>query len=407
MRILATALLAAAQGLLAQSSALTVTKIDPPNWFSSLPAPMLLVQGTGLTDARFSVSDHKLSIEHVATSPNGHWAQVFLKAAPAEPETVQLTITSSSGSLKVPYTFARPRRDGEGMAGFNAQDVLYLIMTDRFADGDTANDGPEAKSLASSTEALAERAKARGWHGGDIRGVNDHLDYLAELGVTAVWLTPVYSNVGEAQSYHGYGATDLYAVDPHYGTLGDLQALGKALHARGMKLVLDTVPNHIGPAHPWVKDEPTPVWFHGTAAQHREAQTDFRALINPHAPERDREGTLHGWFANTLPDMDTDDPVVAQYLRQNAVWWIEETGADALRIDTFPYVNRAFWNGFNGELKMLFPHLTEVGEVFNGDPEITSAFAGGNTRAGEDTMLYTPFDFPTFFAIINVFAKGA
>jgi glycosidase len=166
------------------------------------------------------------------------------------------------------------------------------------------------------------------------------------------------------------------------------------------------VPNHIGPNHPWVNDEPAPDWFHGTKAHHLNAESNFNALIDPHAPNRDRTATLQGWFANVLPDMNTDDPTVALYLRQNAIWWIEETGADALRIDTFPYVNREFWHEFNGELKELYPQLTEVGEAFNGDPLIVSSFADGVTRAGVDTRLYTPFDFPTYFALRNVFAPG-
>lgn len=327
MRTLALAVLVTAHTLLAAaSSPLTVAKVDPPNWYSTLPAPLLLVQGTGLEGAKFSLSDPVLAIERVAVSANGHWAQLFLSASPAQPETVQVMVSRGSAKLTVPYTFAAPRGAGEGMAGFSGRDVLYLIMTDRFADGDLANDGLDAKSAAASAAAEAERAKPRGWHGGDLQGVRDHLDYLQQLGVTTVWITPVYVN-GEANSYHGYGATDLYGVDPHYGSLADLQALAQALHSRGMKLVLDTVPNHVGPAHPWVQDEPTPVWFHGTAADHVKAETDFRALINPHAPERDRAATLHGWFADILPDMDTDDPAVAQYLRQNAVWWIEQTGS--------------------------------------------------------------------------------
>jgi glycosidase len=199
----------------------------------------------------------------------------------------------------------------------------------------------------------------------------------------------------------------MYAVDEHYGSLADLQSLAAALHARGMKLVLDTVPNHVGPANPWVTDEPAPDWFHGTQAHHVVAESNFRALIDPHAPERDRIGTLDGWFADTLPDMNTESPAVAQYLRQNAVWWIEETGADGLRIDTLPYVNREFWHDFNDELTEIYPHMTEVGEAFNPDPVIVSSFAGGVTRAGVDTELTTPFDFPTYFALRDVFAKGA
>jgi glycosidase len=381
-------------------------KVDPPNWWAAMPKPMLLVRGEGLTGAGFSLSDAQLRIERTVISENGHWAQLWLADSPANPETVNLRATRGTSTAELPYTFAARKRPEDGFAGFSSRDVMYLIMTDRFADGDSSNDGPQAKSTASSAEALAERAKPRGWHGGDLRGITEHLDYLHQLGVTAVWTTPVYEN-HEADSYHGYGATDLYHVDEHYGSLEDLKALASALHARGMKLVLDTVPNHVGPANPWVTDEPAPDWFHGTKAHHTNAETNFLALINPHAPERYRIGTLDGWFADTLPDMNTESPAVAQYLRQNAVWWIEETGADALRVDTFPYVNREFWHDFNGELKQLYPRLTEVGEAFNPDPVIVSSFAAGVTRAGVDTELTTPFDFPTYFTLRDVFTKGA
>src|SRR5581483_7991383 len=291
-------------------------------------------------------------------------------------------------------------------AGFSSSDVMYLIMTDRFADGDLTNDGPHAEDAGASAAAVAERAKPRGWHGGDYRGIVQHLDYLQQLGVTAVWITPPYDNLG-GESYHGYHATDMYRVDPHWGSMSDLQALAEALHKRGMKLVLDTVPNHVGPLHPWVQDEPTPAWFHGSAAHHIAGETNFEALIDSHAPERDRIGTLDGWFVDSLPDMDTDDAAVAQYLRQNAVWWIEETGADGLRIDTFPYVDREFWHEFMAEIQALYPPVTEVGEVSDPSPLINSSFAGGVTRVGVDTGLYTPFDYPAYFAAQDTFVKGA
>ncbi len=404
--LLAVALAGQGVGARAQGGRLAIDKVDPPNWWAAMPKPMLLVRGEGLGEAKFSLSDRGLKVEKVVASENGHWAQLWLSASPSAPETVTLTAKAGGEKAETRYTFAARRPESDGFAGFSPRDVMYLIMTDRFANGNLQNDGPDARSAKDSAAAGAERTRARGWHGGDLKGIEGHLDYLQQLGVTTVWTTPVYEN-HEAGSYHGYGATDLYRVDEHYGTLEDLKALAAALHARGMKLVLDTVPNHVGPANPWVKDEPAPDWFHGTAADHLKAETDFQALINPHAPERDKVGTLEGWFADVLPDMNTDSPAVAQYLRQNAVWWIEETGADGLRIDTFPYVNREFWHEFNGELKELFPRLTEVGEVFNGDPVITSSFADGVTRAGVDTKLYTPFDFPTYFALQNVFVKGA
>src|ERR1035437_8016660 len=196
----------------------------------------------------------------------------------------------------------------DGFAGFSSKDVMYLIMTDRFADGDTSND-----------DSPAERAKPRGWHGGDLRGITEHLDYLQKLGITTIWITPAYQNSGP-ESYHGYGATDMYAVDEHFGTLDDLKTLAASLHQRGMKLVLDMVPNHVGPTHAWVDDSPEPDWFHGTKANHSTAQGEFEPLVDPHSARRDRRDITQGWFAGILPDMNQENPAVAQYLTQNAVW---------------------------------------------------------------------------------------
>jgi glycosidase len=384
----------------------SIQKIDPPNWWVEMPAPMLLVRGDGLSGAKFSLSDARLGIAKTVVSDNGHWAQLWLTRTPARPETVTIRASRGAESTEVRYSFGARKPTSAGFAGFSSADVMYLIMTDRFADGDLKNDGPHAEDAATSAAAEAERAKPRGWHGGDYRGIEQHLDYLQQLGVTTVWVTPPYENLG-AESYHGYHATDMYRVDPHWGSMEDLQALAAALHKRGMKLVLDDVPNHVGPLNPWVQDEPTPNWFHGTAEHHIAGETNFEALIDPHAPERDRVGTLDGWFVDSLPDMDTDDATVAQYLRQNAVWWIEETGADGLRIDTFPYVGREFWHDYMEELKRLYPRLTEVGEVSNADPVINSSFADGVTRAGVDTGLYTPFDYPAYHAAQDTFVKGA
>jgi glycosidase len=265
---------------------------------------------------------------------------------------------------------------------------MYLIMTDRFADGDSANDPHRS-----------ERDLPRGWHGGDFRGVQQHLDYLQRLGITTVWLTPVYNNDGGSQAYHGYSATDLYSTDPHFGSLADLQSLARALHARGMKLVLDTVPNHVGADNPWAFDPPAPDWFHGTRADHFPSTGDFASLIDPHATAQQRARVTDGWFANALPDLNQENPLVRQYLIQNVIWWVENTGADGLRYDTFPYVGRAFWHSLDAELHDLYPRLTTVGEIYNPNPVITSYFAGGAVHEGIDTGLTTPFDFPLCFAL--------
>jgi glycosidase len=379
----------------------TILSIQPPQWWAKMPAAMLLVRGDNLNAAQVTLSDPALRVTATHVSTNGHWAEVHLSASPDHAEAVALKVATPGGSVTTRYTFGTQKPASNGFAGFSSKDVMYLIMTDRFADGNTGNDGPDH---------AAEMAKPRGWHGGDLRGVMDHLDYLQSLGITTVWITPVYANENEPDSYHGYGATDLYKVDPHYGTLADLQALGAALHARHMKLVLDMVPNHVGPANPWVEDEPEPDWFHGTKAHHTEAQGDFAPLVDPHAAWRNQKNTLNGWFANVLPDMNEEHPDVSQYLIQNTVWWIEQSGADGIRIDTFPYVDRPFWHAYHAELQSVFPKLTSVGEIFNPDPMITSAFAGGVTRndlnGDVDTGLWTPFDFPTYFALRDVLVHG-
>jgi glycosidase len=386
-----------------QTGAPVIEAIEPPEWWANMPAAMLLVRGEQLEGSTFTTSDARIAVASVKYSANGHWAAVHLNASPVRAEAVRLTATNTFGRAAATYSFGMRREAAGNFAGFSSKDVMYLLMIDRFADGDLQNDGTPA-------EHAAALAAPRGWHGGDLRGVMDHLDYLQTLGITTVWITPVYQN-HEAGSYHGYGATNLYAVDEHYGTLGELKQLAAALHTRHMKLVLDTVPNHVGPAHPWVEDEPEPDWFHGTKADHHKAVGEFAPLVDPHAAWRDQRDILDGWFADVLPDMNQENADVAQYLTQNAIWWVEQTGADGLRIDTFPYVGRPFWHSFHAGLHALYPNLTTVGEVFNGDPVITSAFAGGVTRTDldgwVDTGLTTPFDFPSYFAIRNILLHGA
>ena len=372
-----------------------IDKIDPPEWWVAMPSPMLLLHGRNLAGAHAAITGLPVAIEKTQASANGHWLFMWLQTGNAPAGTLNLSLTSRAGSTTADYRLAPRKPADAGFHGVSAADSIYLIMTDRFADGDPSND-----------DDAAQRARPRGWHGGDLRGITRHLDYLQSLGVTTVWTTPVYRNIPSPQSYHGYSATDMYSVDPHYGTLADYQHLAAALHARGMKIVLDTVPNHVGPANPWVTDPPLPDWFHGTLAHHSIAKTEFRSIPDPHASPAERRDITQGWFADVLPDLNQENPVVAQYLIQNAVWWIETAGLDGLRIDTFPYVNRAFWQQFHATLHALYPDLTTVGEIFNPDPTITSYFAGGVTHDGIDTGLYTPFDFPTYFTLRSVLIRN-
>lgn len=386
----------AAPGVTAPATAPRIDKIDPPDWFAGLPDPMLLLHGEGFKGARFQVAGKGVTLARSQVSENGHWAFLWLASTNKSHQQLQISAVNSAGKAQSLFLLKERRTSPQLHQGFNTSDAMYLIMPDRFADGDSTNDEPEY-----------DRSRPRGWHGGDLRGIEQHLDYLKDLGMTTIWTTPVYKNGPTPESYHGYGATDMYRVEPHFGTLSDYQRLAAAVHAHGMKLVLDTVPNHVGPLHPWVQDSPAPDWFHGTYAHHTTAKGDFRSLPDLHAPWLDQRDVTEGWFAGLLPDLNQENPLVEQYLIQNAMWWVETAELDGLRLDTFPYVGRAFWQDFHRELHRVYPRLTTVGEVFDADPANTSFFAGGQTQRGIDTGVDTLFDYPLSTALRKVLLEGA
>jgi glycosidase len=368
-----------------------IDKIDPPGWWTGLPDPMLLVHGDKLQQARFTLQGDGVTLIRTQFSANGHWAFLWVQSGSAAPQTLWITAANDEGHARWPFVLAQRSRDTAAHRGFSSADVIYLIMTDRFAEGATRDTPPGD-----------DRTAPRGWHGGDFAGIEKHLDYLGELGVTTLWTTPVASNGAMPESYHGYAATDLYKVDSHFGTLEDYRHLSSALHARGMKLVIDLVPNHIGVQHPWVLDPPMDDWFHGTLAKHSAVGHDFLQLVDPHAPIAAWRDITNGWFTDAMPDLNQENPLVSRYLIQNAMWWVETANLDGIRLDTFPYVDRAFWHDFHAALHATYPQLTTVGEIFDRNPEVTSFFAGGVAHGVIDTGLDTPFDFPIYFTLRDV-----
>lgn len=378
-----------------------IDSIDPPDWFVKFPDPMLLVHGSGLQGARFNLDAKGVTLNRSQVSADGNWAFLWLQTATARSQALRITATNRTGTAEASWHLKPRTESPEAHHGFTPADVIYLVMTDRFADGNQSNDQPPS-AAADSYDPL----KPRGWHGGDFAGIEQHIPYLKELGVTAVWTTPVADNSPMSDSYHGYAATNLYAVDPHFGSLDDYRRLSDALHAAGIKLILDLVPNHIGVLHPWVADPPAPGWLHGSVANHSLSGGDFGIVIDPHATPAQKQRFTDGWFVDGMPDLNQENPLVAQYLIQNALWWVETAQIDAIRLDTFPYVNRAFWHDFHAALHRAYPNLKTVGEVFNGNPVVTSYFAGGFEHDGIDTGLDTPFDFPVYFALRDVLAHG-
>jgi glycosidase len=403
------------------ANAPVVTKVEPPSWWANLtPEVMLLLSGHDLEATRVVCNLPGILVERTQATAAGHYLFVWLKiGADAKSGTAVCRITTPTGttSFELPVA-ARAMKLGK-FQGLSQEDVIYLVMPDRFANGDPTNDEP------AEARGTHDRANPRAYHGGDLRGIREHLTYLKDLGVTALWLTPILKN-GAAQDYHGYGAVDLYAVDPHLGAIQDYQNLVAEAHKQGMKIFFDLVPNHVGPKHPWVAEPPLPDWFHGTQQHHTDSsagpngtfygKTDkptiandpFEVLIDPHAPPRLSRKLTEGWFFNILPDLNTENPVVAEFLLEDSIWWAETSGLDGYRLDTFPYVSRKFWSTWHAGLHKFYPYLTTIGEVFHPDPSVTSFFAGGQKRFdGIDSGLNTLFDFPLFFTLRDVLLRKA
>jgi glycosidase len=398
----------------------SVTKVEPPSWWIGLSSEvMLLISGHNLQANEVACNLPTVTVTHTQSAAAGTYLFVWLKiATDTRSGTAVCRITTPGGKTSFELPLASRSPTAGKFHGLSQTDVIYLIMPDRFANGDPTNDRP------ADAPNSYDRASPRAYHGGDLRGIREHLPYLKDLGVTTLWLTPILKN-GAPQDYHGYGAVDLYAVDPHLGAINDYQQLVAAAHQQQMKILFDAVINHVGPNHPWVKNPPLPDWFHGTPAQHTDSAApldgafygknnqsstndSFEALVDPHAPPRLSKNLTQGWFVNVLPDLNTENPVVAQYLFQNSIWWAETTGLDGYRLDTFPYVPRRFWAAWHLALRRLYPNLTTIGEVFHPDPSVTSFFMGGQRRHdGIDSGVTTLFDFPLYFTLRDVLQHKA
>lgn len=396
----------------ALSAAPVVTKVEPPSWWTghSINPVRVLIRGTALTGARVQAGDSGISVGAPQVNANGTY--LFIDVTIRRAGSHHLKITTADGSTSAPFEALDPLPRPCRFQGFSENDLIYLIMPDRFANGDPSNDDPAI------SKGLYDRAKPRYYHGGDLQGIIDHLPYLKDLGVTAIWINPVYDNAnhlnerekydGQAiTDYHGYGAVDFYAVDEHLGDLAKLRELTDAAHRAGIKMILDMVANHTGPYHPWVADPPTPTWFHGTAAHHPTECWQTWTLIDPHAPPAFQTCTLDGWFLDILPDLNQDDPETARYLIQNTLWWVGAAGLDGIRQDTLPYVPRKFWRDWMAAINKEYPDLRVVGEMYDGDPALVSFFQGGRKQFdGVDSGVQSLFDFPQFYPIRRAFAQG-
>ena len=391
-----------------------IVKVDPPNWWtrSSMNPVRLMIRGRNFQDARVQVAGLRV-IGTPKINDRGTYIFVDVSIAPnARPGDRSITVTTPRGSARTSFEVVAPLNRAGRFQGFSPNDVMYLIMIDRFADGDQSNNDPP------QSRGIYDRKNKFYYHGGDLQGVIDRLPYLKELGVTAIWLTPWYDNYDRlnhielkedkpSTGFHGYNPQDFYGVDEHLGTHTKVRELVEAAHRSGIKLIQDQVMNHTGPYHPWVEDPPTPTWFNGTKASHLKNIFQTWVLHDPRPVARLKNETMEGWFLDFLPDLNQNDPEVSRYLIQNTLWWIGTTGLDGIRMDTWQYVPNSFWKDWTAAVKREFPLFRVVGEVKDGDVVHTSFFQGGKVRFdGIDSGLDSLLDFPLFYPIRHAFAEG-
>lgn len=382
-------------------------RVEPPNWWVDMQNThlevMLYEKGVAAyTEA--STAYAGVTVEYVKRQANPNYLFVGLNIAPGtQPGSLQLTLASRDRAQKsIRYELLpHPRKDWAGRQQLGQQDLIYLIMPDRFANGDPAND-----VVKGMNEELLNRQKFFFRHGGDLQGIIDRLDYLAELGVTALWLNPVLENDQPYASYHGYAVTDHYRIDRRFGTNEKYRELCTKAHQKGIKIVMDVIFNHVGDEHYLMRDLPDTDWIHQWPEY---TKTTYRAptLLDPHASAYDRKLMTDGWFDKHMPDLNQQQPQVANYLIQNSIWWTLYSGQDAFRIDTYAYADGEFAAEWNRRLREEIPHLGIFGETWVHGSAIQAWFTGGRgIHQDFDTHLPGVTDFQVYYAINEALSRG-
>jgi len=375
-----------------------IEHIDPPSWFTNMKydALQLMVYGKEMGYFDVNTSYPGVTIKTLVRTENPNYLFVNLSITEeAVPGSVPLVF--SHGKQKIVHNYPLLSRPEGPARGFDCSDVIYLLMPDRFSNGNTAND-----NLPGMTE-QANRNNPGGRHGGDFRGIINHIDYFKELGVTGIWLNPFLENNQQHYSYHGYSTTDFYRADPRYGSNEEFRELVNEAHKRGVKVIMDMIFNHIGSFHWWMKDLPSKDWIH----QFDEfTRTNYRAstYMDPYASDSDRELMEKGWFDVTMPDLNQSNPLVETYLIQASLWWIAFSDLDGIRMDTYPYPQPEMMARWARRVAEEFPGFFIVGEVWYDDPSHISYWSfNKNNSDGYRSYLPSVTDFPVCFAAHRAF----
>jgi glycosidase len=388
------------------SAAVKIDKIDPTDWYVGMKNPQLqlMVYGKGIAAVKEVTTDYPgVRIDSVVRLDSPNYLLVYMNLQGAQPGTMTLKFDKQ----KVDYPLKAREKKGSQHKGFTNADVLYMLMPDRFAQG--AGHNPQVKGMRPYKE---DRSQPSLRHGGDLNGIREHLDYFCELGVTALWLTPILENDSPDSengfsTYHGYATTDYYKVDPRFGTNEDYRRLVDEAHAKGLKVVMDMIFNHSGFEHTWTKDMPskdwlnTPEWLKDEQKS-KYLQTSYKLtpVKDPYASKIDLKETTEGWFVPTMPDLNQHNPHLMRYLIQNSIWWIETVGIDGIRMDTYPYAYADAMAQWMKELDEEYPYFNTVGETWVTDPAYTAAWQKDSKLSKDNSYLKTVMDF-SFFDKLN------
>ncbi len=364
--------------------------IDPSFWWSGMQEPelQLMVSGKDIASYKAAVSSKDVYLKEAVTLESPNYQVLYLDISNAKPGKFDIVFTN--GKKKITYNYELKPRDPKrlNIESFNSSDVLYLIMPDRFANGDPSND-----QIKMRMPYKVDRNDPNARHGGDLKGISDRLDYLSNLGVTAIWLNPVLENDMEGGSYHGYATTDYYKVDPRFGTNEDYRNLIADAHGKNMKVVMDMIFNHCGSDHPWMRDIPSQDWFNNLG-EYVQTSHMKEMYFDNYASEYDKSKMADGWFVSTMPDLNQKNRHIAKYLIQNSIWWIEYSGVDGIRQDTYPYADYDMMIDWVEAVEKEYPKYNIVGEAWLNNP-IGTAFWQRDSKLNnrKDTQLKSVMDF--------------
>lgn len=383
--------------LLSANAKVKITRIDPTDWYVGMKDPtlQLMVYGEGIRDAQVSTDYPNARIDSLVRLDSPNYLLVYMNLQGAQPGEMKLQFSLNGQRTTEKYVLRSRTKAAEKRVGFSNADVLYLLMPDRFANGDTRND-----VVKGMRDQRCDRSQPSLRHGGDLAGIARHLDYFTQLGVTALWFTPILENnspsTEQKQScYHGYATTDYYKVDPRFGSNEEYRALIRACHERGLKVVMDMIFNHCGSSHPWQQDTPSSDWFNHPGYG---LQTSYKLtpVLDPYAAEVDKEETTDGWFVESMPDLNQRNPHVIRYLIQNSIWWIETADIDGIRMDTYPYADRKAMAEWMKVIDTEYPNFNTVGETWVTEPAYTAAWQKDSRLSKENSYLKTVMDFAFF-----------